>query len=507
MKAPSLFTEGQSIFALQKMFATVDAACTLAGDVSLGAYALLVTLAESEGGIPLKSIESDFKASEDPLPYVESLISKELAERIRSATDRRGFALKITPKGRARIALVDESIAAGLIAANREWSEAEFEYLIMKIHKLSTAVEAQCKVTTLFSGAFLLRMFWYHHLVVEVAAYFAMSSLQLALLYAFADAEEASISPALARQMNTPLNLLELQVDDLVKKGLICDTHSCELTEKGRQRSVDATNMISTHLNQLAEGGSEESLTASEALGEYSLFLYTKQSKESDKPTGLQSVGQSFSQRVTALSALFGALAQLFSYPSREELAEISTREFFEECLSLVDTAAIERGTLDDLMAAIEENRKHEDFSDRERFRAEYTRLFIVPPILIKLRGSHWVKNRTALSKSRGEEHAVSQVYRQLGLRTQQGVDDPPSHLVTELDYLHYVIRAEARAWEGNDVANAHEWRKLSNGFMKDHFVDLAQGVSASIPQHSNNSLLLFRAALLRAVVSEGLFE
>lgn len=505
MTAFSVFVEGQTVIMMQKLSATIEAACGFSGDLSLGEYALLVIISESSEGVPLKEIESGFKRMVDPQPLVELLILKELIQRIRSTTDRRGFALKVTSKGRARISLVDESIAAAVISANKEWSESEFEYLVMKIHKFSNAMDAQKKVSTLFSGVFLLLVFRYHQMIAKAAAHFAMTSLQAALLYVYGEGGETLIPSALASQTNMPLTLVEQQTDDLVKKGFLCTLQPYELTEKGQRRVDDLTRVFLSQEDSVMEGYSDEGISVSEELGEYCLFLYAKQSREADNPVRLQFAGQSFSQRIFALSALFSALAHLFSYPSREQLTQSSVQEFCEQCLLLVDMASIDRGPLDDLKKTIEDNILHDGFSDGQRFRAEYTRLFITPPVIIKLKGSYWINNRTEISREKGEEYAVKQVYRQLGLKNQTGTVDPPSHLVSELDYLHYVTRAEAKAWEDNDVANAHEWRKLSNSFLKHHFTDLALGVSTRIQEHSNNSLMLFRAALLHAVTSEGL--
>ena len=201
----------------------------------------------------------------------------------------------------------------------------------------------------------------------------------------------------------------------------------------------------------------------------------------------------SISSRIAATSTLFCLLAWLFSYPSKEQVEAISSPEFFKEVRSLIKTAALPFSSLEGFFPL--------DSPSVSNFRAEYTRLYISPPPSICLLGSRWVKKRTELSKARGEQLAVKEEYRKLGLKLRADVTEPADHLVSELDYMCYVTEAEADAWKGDDIASAREWRAIGSTFLADHLADVALGAASQIKRLSTNSLMLFNAALLELMI------
>lgn len=215
----------------------------------------------------------------------------------------------------------------------------------------------------------------------------------------------------------------------------------------------------------------------------------------------------SISSRIAATSSLFCTLAWLFSYPSRNQVEDFASVEFLNEVRDLLQAASIDEAMMDESFARLHHEIQNCSRSDIADFRAEYTRLFISPPPPISLLGSRWVKNRSDLSRTKGERYAVREEYRALGLKLRDSVKDPSDHLVSELDYLCYVADAEARAWSENDVASAREWRTVGTTFMTTHLSDLALGVTREINRLSNNALMLFYAHLLETVIKHSEYK
>ncbi len=210
------------------------------------------------------------------------------------------------------------------------------------------------------------------------------------------------------------------------------------------------------------------------------------------------------SLKVSSLASLFSILAFFFAYPSKEQIESLSPEQLIDECKKLILASNSSfQGTFTKLKKDMLQN----DRRGNSFFRAEYTRLFITPPTQISLKGSSWVKTRTQLSRAKGEAYAVSQIYRDIGLRNKAGTKDPYDHLVSELDYMSYVANAEVMAWNGGDAGSAYEWRKLGDVFMRQHFAELALGVSSQIECLSNNALMRLCGLMLGAVVAAEFYE
>lgn len=221
----------------------------------------------------------------------------------------------------------------------------------------------------------------------------------------------------------------------------------------------------------------------------------------------LQSPEHLISLRVAACVSLFRLLAWVFSYPSKTEAEEIVSKEFFDLCTQLIDEAGLEQMMLSDASRVFADSFDKKTSLNIKDYRIEFTRLFISPPPRISLEGYTWIKNRSDVSKRHGEKFAVSQDYRQLGLKMKADAKDPYDHLTSELDYMSYVANAEAQAWDAGDIASAREWRALGRSFMQDHLVDMAKGVSAETMRLSENVVIRFCAALLFTICTTGFYE
>lgn len=269
-----LFSKLQMVPLMQKLYVAMDAVCQSTGDISLGEYALLASVAEVDSGFPLKEIRVDFERFDNPNYYVELLENKELITRIRNRADLRGYALKVSPKGRARISLLDESIASALISAHETWTEDEFELFISKAHALAHITYPTRRTSTIFPAVFISLVHKYHQLILRIAAYYGMTSLQIALL---STAKEESLSIALSSDLHTPLaadSIVEIQLHDLMSKDIILQDEIIELTEKGQKRLDEFAKHLSHHANNLFAHFPLESESALEELGEYCIYLF-----------------------------------------------------------------------------------------------------------------------------------------------------------------------------------------------------------------------------------------
>lgn len=252
------FVGTQVMAATLKLHAVLDAACGLAGDSRLSQHALLVGVAERDGGLSLKAAGRRFGLLGDVGCLVGSLEEREFAERTRDPRDRREFALRVTRKGLAQIERVDEVLAFELIARSRGLTEDSFGQLAERMAALSASVDPEARGASLFPSAFLCALDAYHRAVVQEAACLGLSSFQAALLAALDafDDEEASLS--YARQFGVAEDTVNLQIERLRDKGMIAGEGSFVLGGEGMVR-LDALEgrmrqRIETLLSSVRDG-------------------------------------------------------------------------------------------------------------------------------------------------------------------------------------------------------------------------------------------------------------
>lgn len=206
--------------------------------------------------------------------------------------------------------------------------------------------------------------------------------------------------------------------------------------------------------------------------------------------------------RVSAATRLFQLTAWEFSYLDIENATSFTSDDTLAYVRSLLDAVSGGRPLLvrecDALAASLVDYPPDRRVAE---LRQEYTRLFITPPIRISLNGAAWVKDRTLISRKKGEAFAVSQYYRDQGLVSQASAHARPDSLVSELDFVSYVTAAEAEAWQVNDSASACAWRDLRSEFLSKHLDEFARGVSAAIERESENPFFLFWARMLVVLV------
>lgn len=209
--------------------------------------------------------------------------------------------------------------------------------------------------------------------------------------------------------------------------------------------------------------------------------------------------------RSHSLSRLFGLLSISFSYPSAET-AEKLTSEWYLDAMQACLEESLIQGALS--LGEIMRFREAAQCPARERvhdLRVEMTRLFFASPRLIPLEGSHWVaaEHRDDVAREQGERFSVGCVYKALGLKNRNNVNEPFDHLVSELDLMSYVTHAEAQAWEAGDADDAREWRLIGEEFTRHHLGDLAFGVASEAKRLSRNGYVHIATSTLNAAVSD----
>ncbi len=268
----TIFSDRKLVVAIQKFYFAIEEACLMIGDISLKEYVILVAMGELASGFPLNGAKTKCDTDNDSNYCALFLEEKELAVRVRNSNDRRGFALSITAKGRARLNLIDNTISKTLISRNPNWSEAEFEYLVSKAHALPS-IYPNTRITTILSSEFLVFLQKYHQALTNVAAYYGMTSSQIAILCAYENSENL-LSLEYVQRLHGNSNLvIEFLLEDLEKKTLIDVSHCVEITQKGQQRIKELTREVAFYVSDYLDKYSEHEVSLYEELCEHLVYM------------------------------------------------------------------------------------------------------------------------------------------------------------------------------------------------------------------------------------------
>lgn len=189
------------------------------------------------------------------------------------------------------------------------------------------------------------------------------------------------------------------------------------------------------------------------------------------------------------ISGVARLLSQLFSFST------VKDASIDHEYLKHAMTAAL----LEHYMMIPEELR---DFLrtgaiDSAENRVEYSRLFVVPPIKVKLYGRDYQKRPRP---PEGERASVLRFYHRVGMTLPVSRVEPADHLVCELEFIYYLTYYEMLAIAVNESNEADEWRRLRHEFMSKHAFDFMTKVSEKIILHSENDYYLCSAMLLASL-------
>ena len=150
-------------------------------------------------------------------------------------------------------------------------------------------------------------------------------------------------------------------------------------------------------------------------------------------------------------SKLYQLFAMAVSYPDDDWVAAIKAGE-------LADTLQHLLGQLDrSLLQDFDQKALSDSGEQDESLAVEYTRLFDIGPggSPISLYGGHHYGGRT------GAMEEVMRFYQHFGLQLEQTQVELPDHLVSELEFLHFMTFQEARLEEqGADTSHYRRGQK-----------------------------------------------
>ena len=160
-----------------------------------------------------------------------------------------------------------------------------------------------------------------------------------------------------------------------------------------------------------------------------------------------------------------------------------------------------DEGTISTLTLATDKMMKEKFIEDSEALchllAVEYARLFIGPgPVVVSPYESIHKDNEPhapALLMVGSSARKVLQRYQEAGLSMADGLNEPPDHFATELEFMYYLIKKEAAAWEADDYNEARKWRDLQISFFTMHLGDWGIDFAILIQKKTENS---FYAAL-----------
>ena len=487
-------------------------ACAIQADMSLGAYAMLASVAERQDGLEKRAACSLFASQERAQAAITELEHLELVELVRSSADRRMTATIASVKGKARLDMLDEAICIALIDSSERLTESALERLESLLARVAEDEYPDARMAGIIPSVVARTLSSFKADASRICSQARTTMLQAGTLAALSYFDEPLTSSQIACSLNVPASAAMLQMELLEKRGdvrLSRESGPYSITESGEKRAAELLSRISK-ANAAAIPWAMRTQNARDAI-EFAAYLFPieiaplpQNAKTDQAPTiSTNAAGASPADRARSLSKLYASLALAFTYPDRQKAAELTSAEQIEKCRLLVIGAGHAAGIPAPMCERFERWSAKAEDERIDGLRQEFTRLFYTYPLRVKLCGGDWVKaNRTQFSISHGERAAVGLEYRKLGLKNQSGVNEPFDSLVSELDFLSYLAFSEARSIQFSDAGSAHEWERLRSKFGTSHFNEFAQGVAAKIADETVYALLVFYSTLLDIAAS-----
>lgn len=237
MSETSIFSSCRTIFTMCRLHANVDASIRMACDIGIENATLLTDIAEhGSDGLPIKTIRERYEGFVDPDWAVETLIRRELVQRVRNQKDRRSLAITITSKGKERLLIVDDAIAHALLDLNTRMVEDDFVRLVHLTQDLAFRFSSKRQAVSLFPSFLLRTICRYRHILIHTAARYGMTAFQAAVLMRLNDTPDNLDFEGAKRYFLYSSNLLEAQLDSMTSHGLIEEINHVVLTEAGIAR-------------------------------------------------------------------------------------------------------------------------------------------------------------------------------------------------------------------------------------------------------------------------------
>jgi TorA maturation chaperone TorD len=138
--------------------------------------------------------------------------------------------------------------------------------------------------------------------------------------------------------------------------------------------------------------------------------------------------------------------------------------------------------------------KKYVRFSARDfqELRVDYTRMFYIER-LVSPYGAAYSETHS------GEESRVMGIYRNAGLRRQEGLTERADHIALECDYFYYLAYREQYSWQHGDAEGANGWASEAADFWDFHLGPLAAGFSAGLASSTRCGFYSVLASMLEA--------
>lgn len=221
------------------------------------------------------------------------------------------------------------------------------------------------------------------------------------------------------------------------------------------------------------------------------------------------------SARATFLRAdLYHLLAIGFLDPTRELAAGVAEGTFAEDVEAVVDEfigelnlAGMRPEALRDAAARVAGTEPTADVEALyHELAVEYARLFIGPPTpAVSPYESVHVDSEPgapALLMVSPSARAVLAAYREAGLDMATGLNEPPDHIATELEYVYYLCSQEASASEMGDEFAVQKWQTFLRSFEDEHLVDWGVDFARQVEEQARQPFYSALASLAGAFLA-----
>lgn len=197
-------------------------------------------------------------------------------------------------------------------------------------------------------------------------------------------------------------------------------------------------------------------------------------------------IRMSDAQQARTRSALYTLFAFLFAYPDRDWVAAIRGGEVARCMTALCNALGSESPLQPDTAALSDAGAGDEDLA------VEYTRLFDTGPIPLYGGLNHGARMQVM------EE--VLRFYEHFGLGPNRRLNDLPDHLVSELEFMHFLCHREADALEtGGD---AGPYRRAQRDFLARQLGRWAPQLHPRLVEQSAQAFFLEVTRLLAAFLA-----
>lgn len=445
--------------------------------ISLHAYALLAQIYMGHQISVAVSNQSE----------ADELQDRELIYKTRLESDRRQRAYTISEKGVTLVEFMDELLVVSCIDASSKLDEQTFEAFE---RALQVPVEDEPMSGWLvFPASFLGELSEFLRKMQIACNRFGLSILQLGILL-YLNKTEVIDFQKIGSYFNIRPGQTMFMIEDLARNGLIHTQKSFDrarLSEKGMTRLNSILGVVSSGAVPLSKADDDILQHMAYIFSTSAVVLTTSKDRE---------VSQGRAYELENLKQAVALAGRLMSYPSIHE-AELRISEAGIAELNETISRVTSDGSQIDVSLTTKEN--------PESIRQEYTRLFFGVPPMIPLTGESWVTHKNEFALSHGERASVALEFRRRGLKNKPGKNLPADNLVSELDFLWYIISQEQGSLSQGDVLNAREWEKIRHTFYDEHFREFAYGVAEAILHTSVNYYLEVLGRLLNSIAQSTL--